>query len=132
MSIEDSLRIIVKSDYESGPHRAAFMYADHFEGRVGKLIPAMARAGKRLVPGAKILRITEGHRNPRVPGKRDKHATLEAIDFTIVKENGTRASWGEYTLVAEAVRDELGDAVYDFEVHGEGLAMHIHAEVDPK
>lgn len=132
MSLEDSLRIIVKCDHESGPHRAAFMYADHFEGAVGALIPVMARTAKKLVPGAKYLRITEGHRNPRVPGRRDLHSKLKAIDFTIVKEDGSRATEAEYILVAEAVRAELGDATYDFQVHGDGPALHIHAEVDPK
>lgn len=130
MSLEDSLRIVFKSDLEAGTNNGARMYADHFEGPVGKLIPAMARAAKRLVPDADTLRVTEGYRPPRRAG--DLHSTLDALDFTIVKRGGIRATNAEYVRVAEAVRAELGDATYDFQVHGTGLNEHIHAEVDPK
>lgn len=127
-----SLRVIIKCDHESGPPRAAFLYAEHFESPVVELIAATSRAAYQLVPGAKYLKISEGHRNPRVPGKRDLHHELKALDFTIVKEDGSRATEAEYKLVAEAVRAKLGDKTYDFKVHGEGLGVHIHAEVDPK
>lgn len=130
--VSKSLRIIFKCDHESGPHRAAFMYAEHFEAPVVQLIPVIARQAYALIPGAKTLRITEGHRNPRVPGRRDLHSELKALDFTIVKEDGSRASNGEYCLVAECTRAIVGDADYDFAVHGEGSGEHIHAEFDPK
>lgn len=134
MSLTDGLRIVFKSDYEAGTNKGARMYAAHFEGKVVLLIPAMARWAKRLIPDAEVLRVTEGYRPSIRPGKtgRDLHSEFKAIDFTIVKTGGIRATAAEYKAVQEAVRGELGDATYDFETHGKGLAMHIHAEVDPK
>lgn len=134
--MENRVRIIFKCDHESGPHRAAFMYAEHFESPMVQLISTIARQVEVLIPGAVLLRITEGHRNPRVPGRRDLHSTLKAIDFTIVKQNEageyTRATNAEYVLVVACTRKIVGDADYDFAVHGEGPAEHIHAEFDPK
>lgn len=127
----NSLQIIIKCDHESGPHRQAFLFAEHFEPPMANLTAVIARQGKALVPGALKLRITEGHRLPRVPGKRDLHSELKAVDYTIVKADGSRATEDQYKLVAEATRKIVGDADYDFAVHGEGPSMHIHAEFDP-
>lgn len=128
----DSLQIVFKSDLEAGVNRGARMFAAHFEHPVVELISTMARQGHRLIPDAKILRVTEGYRPQRRPDRRDLHAEFRALDFTVVKEGGSRATQAEYILLAEGVRAKLGDKDYDFEVHGEDYAMHIHAEYDPK
>lgn len=126
------VRIVVKTDYEAGTNRGAKLYAEHFESPVVELIAATARAVEKLIPDAIFLRITEGWRESIRPAGRDLHTALKALDFTIVKEGGARATEAEYKAVAEAVRAVVGDAGYDFQVHGAGLSMHIHAEYDPK
>lgn len=127
------LRIIVKTDYESGTGRGAVLYRQHFEPRMAKLTAAIAEATAELLPEAIHLRMTEGYRPPRVAGKRDKHSTMEAIDYTVVFTGGRRASFEQYSKVAERARALVGDAEYDFLVHGEvsNGSLHIHAEYDP-
>ncbi len=126
------VRIVVKSDYEAGTDKGARLYAEHFESPVVELIAATARATERLIENAEILRITEGWRPSIRPQGRDLHEKLKAVDFTILKTGGIRATQGEYALVSEYVRATVGDKNYDFQVHGTGLNLHIHAEYDPK
>jgi hypothetical protein len=126
------LRIVFKSDFEAGTDKGARMYAEHFESPVVELIAGTARETERLLPAAQTLRVTEGWRPSIRPTGRDLHTALKAIDFTIVFEGGVRATEAQYRMVAEAVRAKVGDAGYDFAVHGEGFGVHIHAEYDPK
>lgn len=110
------------------------MLAEHFESPVVQLIPCTARLAEKLVPGAHTLVVSEGYR-PHERASRDLHSELRALDFTLrVEQEGglmRRATRGEYVLISECVRADLGDDKYDFLVHGEGLGLHIHAEYDP-
>lgn len=125
------VRIIFKTDAESGVNRGAITYRQHFEPRMAKLLEGMARAVEEKLPAAKVLRVTEGYRPQRVAGQRDRHTDLCAFDFTIEFIQAIRATEDEYKRVAEHCRKLVGDADYDFLVHGEGAGLHIHAEYDP-
>lgn len=126
------IRIIFKTDAESSIGRGAVMYRAHFQPRMAMLIEAMAQSVEDIFPAAQVLRVTEGWRPQRQRGRRDLHTELRALDFTVEFPSGTRATSGEYARVTEQCRSLVGDANYDFEVHGEGLNLHIHAEYDPK
>lgn len=127
-----TLRIEFKTDAESAIGRGAVLYRSHFSPRMAKLVEGMAMATEELLSRAKTLRVTEGWRPPRVKGVRDLHSELRAFDFTIEFMPGIRATIDEYRRVAEKCRAIVGDADYDFLVHGEGSNLHVHAEFDPK
>lgn len=126
------LRIEFKTDSESSIGRGAVLYRQHFAARMAVLLEGMATAVEDKLPAARTLRVTEGWRPVREPGKRDLHTEYRAFDFTIEFLPGIRALPDEYRAVAERCRELVGDANYDFEVHGEGTNLHIHAEFDPK
>lgn len=130
--MNDRLRIIVKDDRDSSLGRGGYLVREHFEPRMAVLVEAIAKATEYHLPEARTLRITEGWRPQRDPHRRDLHTLLRAFDFTISYPSGGRASMAEYTLVANEARATVGDHQYDFEVHGEGLGLHIHAEFDPR
>jgi hypothetical protein len=126
------LRIEFKTDPESAIGRGAVLYRKHFEPHMAILLEGMAAAVEDRLPAAKTLRVTEGWRPVREPGKRDLHTELRAFDFTIEYIRNIRATLDEYRTVAEHCRAIVGDADYDFLVHGEDSNLHIHAEYDPK
>lgn len=127
-----TLRIEFKTDAESSIGRGAVLYRQHFLPRMQVLLEGMARATEERLPAARTLRVTEGWRPQREAGRRDLHTELKAFDFTIEFIRGIRATLEEYQRVAEYCRELVGDANYDFLVHGEGSNLHIHAEFDPK
>lgn len=127
----DRLRIIVKDDRDSTIGRGGVLYREHFAPRMAKLIEGMAKSTEFVLPKARTLRVTEGWRPQRVPGRRDAHTELKAFDFTIEFPDGRRATTDEYIRVAENTRAAVGDGEYDFEVHGDLSNLHIHAEYDP-
>jgi hypothetical protein len=127
-----TLRIEFKTDEESSIGRGAVIYRQHFLPIMLPLFEGMARATEEKLPAARTLRVTEGWRPQRTPGKRDLHTEMKALDFTIEFIRGIRATLEEYRRVAEHCRGIVGDADYDFFVHGEGSNLHIHAEYDPK
>lgn len=125
-------RATVKTDAQSTIGRGAVLYREHFEPPMARLTAAIIRAAERLLPSSQVM-LTEGWRPQREPGRRDLHTELAAIDYTIwLPTLKRRATTAEYRAVAEAARAEVGDAEYDFLVHGVGLNEHIHAERDPK
>lgn len=126
------LRIIVKDDRDSSIGRGGVLRREHFDPRMARLVEAVARATETLLPHAIVLFITEGWRPSIRPEGRDLHTELRAFDFTIEFIRRIRAIENEYELVARDARAIVGDAEYDFQVHGEGSNMHIHAEFDPK
>jgi hypothetical protein len=136
MSFPRRVRIIVKADaLDAAPDlstgRGGVLYADHFAPRLAALTQAVAEVCAAVLPaGEVVVRITEGWRPQRVPGRRDAHTELCALDYTIELE-GARISESEYKLVAERTRAKVGDASYDFECHGVGRGFHIHGEFDP-
>lgn len=127
-----TLRIEFKTDAESSIGRGAVLYRSHFTPIMARLVHGMATATEEVLPRAKVLRVTEGWRPPREKGVRDLHSELRAFDFTIEFLPGVRAIIEEYRRVAEKCRAIVGDADYDFLVHGEGTNLHVHAEYDPK
>lgn len=127
-----TLRIQFKTDKESSIGRGAVLYRSHFTPIMAKLVHGMAAATEEILPRAKMLRVTEAWRPPQVKGVRDLHSELRAFDFTIEFLPGIRALEEEYRRVAEKCRAIVGDADYDFLVHGVGSNLHIHAEHDPK
>lgn len=129
--MKDRLRIIVKDDRDSSVGRGGYLLPEHFAPRMAKLVEATTKSVEWLLPKARVLRITEGWRSQRSPTRRDAHSELRAFDFTIEFTGGQRATFEEYHQVAEHTRKIVGDAEYDFLVHGEGSNLHIHAEFDP-
>lgn len=130
--MRDRLRIIVKDDRDSAVGRGGYLLPEHFAPHLSKLVEATARSVESILPSARILRITEGWRPQRNPSRRDAHAELAAFDFTVEFAGGQRATFDEYRRVAERTRQTVGDAAYDFLVHGDGSNLHIHAEHDPR
>lgn len=125
------LRIVMKDDRDSAIGRGGYLLPEHFAPRMAQLVHATAESVEALFPTARVLRITEGWRPQRSPNKRDAHATLDALDFTIEFTGSQRATFEEYTEVVARARAIVGDANYDFLVHGEAANLHIHGEYDP-
>lgn len=122
-------RFIVKRDSESSVGRGCDLRTAHFRPEMAAIIWACGQGCMSLDTRIKEVWITEGARSIR--DSRDLHEELRAFDFTLRREDGTRSSEVVMRRVG-AVMGKLLGPDYQIIVHGEGLSLHIHAEIDPR
>ncbi len=124
-------RVITKTDAESSIGRGCVEYGAHYRPEIAAMTHAACEAAKTVAPSLTVCRKTEGHR-AAMPGRRDLHSELRAIDYTFENAQGERAS----ELVLTAIAIQMGKILgrdYDIVVHAVGSdAVHIHCELDPK
>lgn len=126
-------RIVFKDDRDSSIGRGAIMFWSHFVSPMSDLLVAMAQTAPALIDNTMV--VSEGWRDIRT--SRDLHEELRALDFPLNKLVGITV-WGErqdaglmWVERARAVlRPDLRPG-FQFEVHGSGEGIHVHAEWDP-
>ena len=123
-------RFIVKRDSESSIGRGCILLTAHFRPEIACIPWAIGQAVMQLGYAIPEIWITEGFR-PWDGDDRDLHPELRALDFTLVMEDGSRATESQYQNVASLAAETLGRD-YQLPTHGEGWNLHIHAELDPR
>ncbi len=121
-------RIIFKDDRDSAIGRGAVLYAHHFRPEVS----AIPRAAALTAPeGLSYILVSEGHRHIR--NTLDLHERCQAFDLSLNVPGIGERSEEERRAIGwawvERMRRMLGPG-YQFDVHGAGRTLHIHAELD--
>lgn len=123
-----SPRILFKADQDSPIGRGAVLHAAHFRPELARILWAAAVAAE---PTWDEILVTEAWR-PWDGVDRDLHVEMRAFDFSLNHIRGEESARRE---AGEAWRRRmivLLDPDVQMVVHGSGLNLHLHTELDPQ
>ena len=128
----NSVRFIFKRDDESSIGRGAVIRAAHFRPEIAVIFRVVANtAPLNHLPDNEVW-VTEGDRPQRVPGRRDLHTELRALDFSCMRLIASTED-ERYSISSDwesEIQDQLGPD-YDVVLHGGSTNLHLHIELDP-